>query len=65
MRISLFSLIIIIIFSFSAHAQTGKDDAAIKSVLQRFVTAQTEYDAKTLDSIFTPDYIEISPLGEF
>ena len=29
------------------------------------ITAQTEYDAKTLDNILTADYIEISPLGEF
>lgn len=28
-------------------------------------SAQTEYDAKKLDSILTADYIEISPLGEF
>ncbi|MBK8303544.1 MAG: nuclear transport factor 2 family protein [Chloracidobacterium sp.] len=29
------------------------------------VTAQTNYDAAALDAVFTADYIEISPVGEF
>ena len=46
-------------------AQTNKDEAAIQAVVKRMVTAQTAYDAKTLDAIFASDYIEISPVGEF
>ena len=64
MRITLIS-ILIAIFAINAFAQTNKDDAAIQSVVQKLVTAQTQYDPKTLDAIFTSDYIEISPLGEF
>jgi uncharacterized protein (TIGR02246 family) len=55
----------IVIFAFTAVAQTNKDDAAIQAVVQKLVVAQTNYDQKTLDGLFTPDYIEISPLGEF
>ncbi len=46
------------------HAQS-KDDEALKALVNQMTTAQTEYDAKTLDSILTADYVEISPLGEF
>ncbi|MBP6004156.1 MAG: nuclear transport factor 2 family protein [Pyrinomonadaceae bacterium] len=44
---------------------SNKDDGALRSIVDRMVRAQTEYDAKTLDSILTADYIEISPVGEF
>ena len=50
----------------SAQAQSsGKDDTALKNVARQLLDAQIGYDAKKLDSLFTPDYIEISPLGEF
>jgi uncharacterized protein (TIGR02246 family) len=57
--------ILIAFFAMSAAAQTNKDEAAIQAVIQNLVTAQTEYDPKALDAIFTSDYIEISPAGEF
>lgn len=61
---------IILIFSFiialtsAVFAQTGKDDVAIQAVVQKLVIAQTNYDQKAIDGLLTPDYIEISPLGE-
>ena len=35
------------------------------TVVQKLVTAQKNYDPKALDALFTTDYIEISPAGEF
>ena len=42
-----------------------KDDAPLKQLVGQLVDAQTKYDAAALDRLFTADYIEISPLGEF
>ena len=59
--------IFVLIFSFaaiSALAQS-KDDEALKSLVKQMTDAQAAYDAATLDKIFTADYIEISPVGEF
>lgn len=50
--------------SISAFAQT-KDDAALKNLVGKLTAAQTGFDAAALDKIFTADYIEISPAGEF
>ena len=47
-----------------AYGQDAKDEAAIKSVIDRLISAQTAYDAKALDAVFTSDYIEVSPVGE-
>lgn len=63
MRIKLIS-ILIVIFAVSVFAQSNKDDAAIQTVIQKLVTAQTQFDQKTIDALLAPDYIEISPLGE-
>jgi uncharacterized protein (TIGR02246 family) len=57
-------IFLLLLSSVSAFAQT-KDDAALKSLVKQFTDAQQNYDANTLDKIFTPDYIEISPVGEF
>ena len=43
----------------------SKDDTAIRAAIDRMTTAQSAYDSAALDSIFTSDYIEISPVGEF
>jgi ketosteroid isomerase-like protein len=49
-----------------AFGQTGsKDDVALKSLVKKMTDAQIAYDSGTLDKIYTSDYIEISPLGEF
>lgn len=47
-----------------SNAQS-KDEKELKALVNQMITAQTEYDPKTLDNILTADYIEISPLGEF
>jgi uncharacterized protein (TIGR02246 family) len=56
--------LLLLLSSVSVFAQT-KEDAALKSLVKQFTEAQQNYDATTLDKIFTPDYIEISPAGEF
>jgi len=59
------TIAIVTIFAAVGFAQTNKEDTAIQAVVKRMVTAQSAYDAKTLDAIFASDYIEISPVGEF
>jgi ketosteroid isomerase-like protein len=57
--------IVIGILAVNLFAQSGKDQAEVEGVIRSFVLAQTNYDQKALDALFTSDYIEISPLGEF
>jgi len=59
---ALFTLILAAITFGQAES---KDDAALKSLTKKMTDAQMAYDPGTLDKIFTADYIEISPLGEF
>jgi uncharacterized protein (TIGR02246 family) len=54
----------ILILSGFAFAQS-KDDEALKALVKQMTDAQSAYDATALDKIFTADYIEISPAGEF
>lgn len=56
--------ICILILSVSAFAQT-KDDESLKSLVKQMTDAQTNFQPEILDKIFAPDYIEISPVGEF
>ena len=56
--------LLLLCLSVGAFAQ-AKDDAALKTVVRQLVDAQIAYDVKRLESLFTSDYIEISPLGEF
>lgn len=57
--------IFLLLFSgVSVFAQT-KDDDALKNLVGKMTAAQTKFDSAALDKIFTPDYIEISPAGEF
>ncbi len=56
--------IIITLMSTFAYSQT-KQDKALESLVKKMVGAQLAYDAASLDKIFTADYIEISPVGEF
>lgn len=67
MKSRLLKLLAILFVSanFAFAQSSNKDDGALRSTVDRMVRAQTEYDAKTLDSILTADYIEISPVGEF
>lgn len=43
----------------------GSDDAAFKAIVKQMTDAQTNYDAAALNRIYTEDFIEISPVGEF
>lgn len=57
-------LLLLLICSFPAAAQTS-DEQSLRSVVRSMADAQIAYDAAKLDAIFTKDYIEISPVGEF
>ena len=65
-KLVLLSLFALFTFTLASAAQTrsNSDDAA-KALIDRMTTAQAAYDPKTLDAIFTSDFIEISPAGEF
>ncbi len=67
MRRNFALLFLLILFAaFTAAAQNNaKDEAALKTLVDQLTTAQAEYDPAALDRIFTADYIEISPAGEF
>jgi len=41
-----------------------KVEEEINTLLRRFTEAQKNYDARVLDEILAPDYVELSPLGE-
>jgi len=55
---------LMLLSSVSAFAQTKEDDA-LKSLVKQMTDAQAAYEPAALDKIFTADYIEISPVGEF
>lgn len=57
--------IFLILFSTSQAFSQSKDDATLKQLVGQLADAQMKYDATALDRLFTADYIEISPLGEF
>ncbi len=59
------AIILSMAIAVSVSNAQSKEDQALKALVGQMITAQTEYDAKTLDSILTADYIEISPVGEF
>jgi uncharacterized protein (TIGR02246 family) len=62
-KVLFFAFVLLLTSSF-AFAQT-KDDEALKSLVKQMTDAQIAHDAAALDRIFTADYIEISPVGEF
>lgn len=63
MKLKVF-IFLLLLSSVSAFAQS-KDDEALKSLVKQMTDAQINYQPEILDKIFTADYIEISPLGEF
>src|SRR5215212_7631360 len=66
MKSRVFIFLLLLVFSCSfAFAQTQKDEATLKSLVKEMTDAQRSYNAEALDKIFTSDYIEISPVGEF
>lgn len=65
-RVSVYFAILFLFASHVVSAQSGsKDDGALTSLVNQMVHAQLAYDAAALDRVFTADYIEISPAGEF
>jgi len=60
--LSLFA--ILLSSTFLVQAQP-KDEAAIRTAIDAMTTAQSAYDAAALDRLYTSDFIEISPVGEF
>ncbi len=63
MKLKVF-VFILLFSSISVFAQS-KDQAALKSLIKQMTDAQSNYQHDVLDKIFTADYIEISPVGEF
>jgi len=60
------ALAIFLTLAFVVHAQKKtNDETAIRRAINAMTTAQLAYDAAALDRLFTDDYIEISPAGEF
>jgi len=57
-------LAIFLTSTFLVRAQ-NKDEIAIRTAIEAMTTAQSAYDAAALDRLFTSDFIEISPIGEF
>lgn len=57
---------ILFLLATSGYAQSNSsDEQTLKNIVGKMLDAQTAYDGPTLDDIFTEDYIEISPAGEF
>jgi uncharacterized protein (TIGR02246 family) len=51
--------------SVFAQSKNDRDQSAIITLIKQMTEAQLKYDAPALDKLFTADYIEISPLGEY
>ncbi|MBK8809463.1 MAG: nuclear transport factor 2 family protein [Acidobacteria bacterium] len=55
--------LVIALAGVSAFAQS-KDESALRALVNKMAAAQANYDPKTLDNVFTSDFIEVSPVGE-
>ena len=57
---------LLLVLSSITFAQTvANTDSDLKLLVQKMVDAQRNYDVAALDRIYTADFVEISPLGEF
>jgi hypothetical protein len=68
MKHKILALLAVIFVSSFVAAQTKTDvktETELKALVKQMTDAQVRYDTITLDKIFTNDYIEISPVGEF
>ncbi|MEO8042934.1 MAG: nuclear transport factor 2 family protein [Acidobacteriota bacterium] len=63
--IILFALLFLLTFGIVSAQTVSKDQSALVALVDQMARAQMAYDAAALDRIFTQDYIEISPVGEF
>ena len=62
----LLPLLLLLAFAGMSLAQsTSRVENELTGLVKQLTDAQTAYDAKALDKLFTADYIEISPAGEF
>jgi len=55
---------IVLALTLLASEQTPRPQAFIEVLLRTMLDAQVTFDAKQLDELFAPDYVEISPAGE-
>ena len=54
-----------VMISAPGTAQSSRaEDTAVLDLVQSFSSARARFDAKTLDTLLTPDYLEVSPRGE-
>lgn len=62
-----FAVIFILVAGCSVlvAAQSNKNEETFKSLVKQLADAQVAFDQAKLDKLITPDYIEISPIGEF
>lgn len=63
MKLTIF-LFLLLVLCVSTFAQT-KSDGVLKSLVNKMLDAQINFQPDTLNKILTADYIEISPAGEF
>ena len=60
------SIVILFISVSSAYSQSlANDEQALKHTVRKMLDAQIAFDPVSLNNLFTADYIEISPVGEF
>ena len=66
MKTTLFAIVIAIILSGSAFAQSGTkaDETAVFGVLQRFGQAFESGDAKSIGALMTEGIVHVDPFGE-
>ena len=67
MRIArLFALVVLLVAPLAAHAQAGKDDKAVKEVVDfrnKYIGAEENRDVAYLDTILTDDFFALNPQG--
>jgi ketosteroid isomerase-like protein len=67
MRIArLFALVVLLVAPLAAHAQAGKDDKAVKEVVDfrnKYIEAEENRDVAYLDTILTDDFFALNPQG--
>ena len=64
-RVFIFPLLLVFLSSFAFAQTQNKEDAKLTALVRQMTDAQMSYQPEALDKIFSADYIEISPIGEF
>lgn len=64
-KVTIFAAILTLAAISGLSQTAAKDESTFKALIKQMTDAQAAYDAPALDKLLTPDYIEISPLGEF